>query len=88
VLTKYGESDHKPLDDNGKLSENVDDTIETDDVDSVCAHEPIENIVESFLCGEAMMMSGCLEGVENAGRSDWMESVTTAKTLSRFVELN
>ena len=87
VIEKYGNVDQE-INERTQLIDNNDDPVDMDDIDSVSAVDVNENVVESFLCGEAMMMAGCLEGLENAGRTDWNESVTTAKTLSRFVQLS
>jgi len=86
VLEKYGDVDDPEIKDGAQLMDSNENVADIDDFDSGSATEPNEHIVESFLCGEAMMMAGCLDGLENenANRNDWRESVTTAKTLSRI----
>ena len=37
----------------------------------------------SYLCNDAMILNGCLEGDKNADRVDWKEAVIGCKTLSR-----
>jgi len=83
VLAKYG----NPVIISVVTANDNENVVEIDDLDSGSATELRKQTVESFLCGEAMMMAGCLEGIENANRNDWKESVRTAKTLSRYVRL-
>jgi len=41
--------------------------------------------VPSLLCGEAMMLSGSLNGDDDADRVDWRDAVKACKTISRLV---
>mmetsp|Transcript_8410 Transcript_8410/g.9687 ORF Transcript_8410/g.9687 Transcript_8410/m.9687 type:complete len:345 (+) Transcript_8410:871-1905(+) len=41
----------------------------------------------SYLCGEALMLTGSLEGNDNADRVDWKDAVKQCKKLSRFSAL-
>jgi len=77
VLEKHGGYD---------LDEDVDESfdIEDDLAESDDGEEDEDSSnYESYLCAEAMVLTGCLEGDNNADRVDWREAVMGCKTLSR-----
>lgn len=86
VLEKYGTVDSSEMKNCVQVNDSDENAVDIDDFDSGSVTETNDHIVESFLCGEALMIAGCLDGLDNANRNDWRESVTTAKTLSRFVQ--
>jgi len=81
VLEKYGGFD--VVENGDELLEDEDTIMDSDDEKD--DDEPLENI--SYLCGEAMMLVGCLEGDNNADRVDWRDAVNDCKIISRFAAL-
>ncbi len=77
VLEKYGGYEDRGDDEESSKDDDIGNLDNEDD--EVKAEE--EDV--SFLCTEAMMMLGCLDGDENANRVDWKEAVNNCKTLSR-----
>ena len=76
VLEKYGGydddgEDNQGTDINDDLSNLGEETNESSEEDM------------TFLCTEAMMLLGCLDGNDNANRFDWTEAVNNCKSLSR-----
>jgi hypothetical protein len=78
VLEKYGGYVA-----DGDMDESPDDDIEFTDPDVEEEDDDSKNI--SYLCGESMMLMGCLEGDSNADRVDWKDAVTGCKTITRYV---
>ena len=74
VLQKYGGYEH---DDDIDLNDDEEDFDDENDVDDSSKDNA------SYLCTEAMILNGCLEGDKNADRVDWKEAVMECKTLSR-----
>jgi len=75
VLEKYGGytgSDDDSSDDNSKTSEKEDS---------------LPQRIESLLCGEAMMMSGSLQGDDDADRFDWKDAIKGSRTISRLAAI-
>jgi hypothetical protein len=83
LLKKYGfelrdgdeeevEDDEESLSDVGLIQDATNDTQEQE---------------ATFLSPEAMMLSGSLEGDDQADRVDWKDAVATCKTVSRFAAL-
>ena len=79
VLDNYG--GYSGVDDETTLAEDEGDYTDSDDEKEY--DESSENF--SYLCGEAMMLMGCLEGDNNADRVDWKDAVIGCKTVSRYV---
>lgn len=82
LIQKYGfelrEGDEDEADDDDSLSEvgSVQDTSnEADDQGT------------TFLPPDAMVLSGCLEGDDQADRVDWKDAVSRSRTISRFAAL-
>lgn len=77
ILEKYGGIEI--VDDGDEYLEAEDDIVDPDDEKD----DEDSSKYDSYLCTEAMMITGCLEGDSNADRVDWREAVMGCKTLSR-----
>ncbi len=77
ILEKYGGIEI--VDDGDEYLEAEDDIVDSDDEKD----DEDSSKYDSYLCTEAMMITGCLEGDSNADRVDWREAVMGCKTLSR-----
>ena len=76
VLAKHG--GYTPAD------EDSDSDIEMTEIGLSSKEDETDSNIESLLCNEAVMMTGCLNGNENADRADWTDLLKSCKTLSRF----
>jgi len=82
LIQKYGfelrEGDEEEADDDDSLSEvgSVQDAPNDSDEQGT-----------TLLPTDAMVLSGCLEGDEQADRVDWKDAVSRSKTVSRFAAL-
>lgn len=84
LLEKHGGYEKGEDQKEGEKSDSEDDWTDTESLSE--KDDPILNSV-SFLCAEAMMLTGSLEGDNHADRVDWKDAVTKCKTLSRFAAL-
>ena len=75
VLEKYGGYD-ATMDSSEDLDE------DNSQSDQIRVKEPTFEHV-SLLDAKSMMLTGCLEGDNNADRFDWKDAVTSCKTISR-----
>lgn len=64
-----------------------DDDDESDD-EADEKEENKEDPTPSVLSAEAIILSSCLAGIEDATRSDWITAVRTVKTISRLAALS
>eukprot|EP00568_Trieres_chinensis_P005265 CAMPEP_0183304010 /NCGR_PEP_ID=MMETSP0160_2-20130417/9249_1 /TAXON_ID=2839 ORGANISM="Odontella Sinensis, Strain Grunow 1884" /NCGR_SAMPLE_ID=MMETSP0160_2 /ASSEMBLY_ACC=CAM_ASM_000250 /LENGTH=341 /DNA_ID=CAMNT_0025466995 /DNA_START=3 /DNA_END=1028 /DNA_ORIENTATION=+ len=78
ILSKHG--GYEMSDDESEDFDPESDMMEVSGTSSESGTEEIPTL----LCSEAMMMSGCLDGDDNADRVDWADAVKTCRTLSRF----
>jgi len=84
LLEKHGGYEKEADQEEGETSNSDDDL--TDDESLSMKDDSTQNNV-SFLCAEAMMLTGSLDGDNQADRVDWKNAVTKCKTLSRFAAL-
>jgi len=84
LLEKHGGYEKGEDQDEDETSDSDDDL--TDDESFSAKDDSTPNSV-SFLCAEAMMLTGSLGGDNQADRVDWKDSVMKCKTLSRFAAL-
>lgn len=80
LLEKHGGYEKGEDHDEDETSDSDDDL--TDDESLSAKDDSTQNSV-SFLCAEAMMLTGSLGGDNQADRVDWKDSVMKCKTLSR-----
>ena len=84
LLTKY----KFELKDDDDEDNDMDDDESMSEVGSVQdATDDTNDQEATFLSPEAMMLSGSLEGDDQADRVDWKDAVATCKILSRFAAL-
>ena len=84
ILEKYGNYE-VPIMDGVDVVEDDESEADFSDADSVTEKDSEPS--GSLLCAEAMMLTGCLDGDNNADRVDWKDAVAQCKTLSRFSAL-
>lgn len=67
---------------------NGDDDEDMDSVEEVITDEEQgDDSTKSFLCADAFMVNGCLDGDETSDRIDWKDALKECRTLSRFSSL-
>lgn len=84
LLEKHGGYEKGDVLDEGEQSDSDGGMTDVESLSEINDSTPTS---VSFLCAEAMMLTGSLEGDNQADRVDWTDAVMQCKTLSRFAAL-
>ena len=74
----------KVLESHGGYEYDDEDDEDEEDATDEAAADNEEPEIPSSLCAEAVIINSSLDGIEDAGHTDWVDAVKSARTLSRI----
>jgi len=83
VLDKFGGYEKPQVDKSEDEDTENEDLFET----AVTKDNKLQEMHASLLCGEAMILEGCLSCDINANRDDWKDAILETRTVSRLAAL-